>query len=254
MIAIPFGSPLNSRGAIARLPRAEPGQRTAGTTSAIRLLILHFIVMAGAVTAMYFIVDPAGAISVEEGQMARDFGFGAGVIALISALVGRFRPTLCMVMAPVFAVTGGLFMGGLALAAEARYPGIAFQTVCVAGLVFTTMLILYLTRLIRLSERFKMVLATAISAVALIYLVSFASLIFGYRIEFIHGSGAGAALWFGLTAGLAALNLLVDFQRIEALDGSGKGTIAEWHAVLAVLTTFVWMFLSLLRMLRSIRR
>lgn len=249
-----FGSPLNAASATAALPRVPPGSEAAGTKGAIRLLIAHFLLMAIVLTAFWIAFLPRGEFGLPDVVAVRNAGFGCGVVALCAALGGRFRPQLCRYLAPAFALFGGGFMGGLTIAAEARFPGIAIQSVALTGLVFLTMLVLYTTGLVRLSDRMKMLLLSAVSAVGLIYLLSFGLMIFGYTLPVLHGSGTGAVLWFGLIAGLAAINLLADFERIDRLDGRSLAPIAEWHAVLALLTTFVWLYLSILRMLRAGRR
>lgn len=254
MVPLSFGSPLNHAGAAGKLPRSVPGEPSATTGGAVRLLFLHFALMAAVTAAFWYVLLPPGEFGIEDIADARNFGFGAGLVALCAAIAGRFRPELSRYLAPAFALTGGAFIGGLTIAAEARFPGIALQTAALTGLVFLVMLGLYRSGLVRLSDRMKMLLLSAVSSVGMIYLLSFTMMFFGYRLPVIHGSGMGAMLWFGFIAGLAAMNLLVDLERIDKLDDRQLAAVAEWHAVLALLTTFVWMYLSILRMLRAARR
>ena len=55
-------------------------------------------------------------------------------------------------------------------------------------------------------------------------------------------------------AGLAALNLAIDFDFIErgAKQGLPKGM--EWFGALALVVTLVWLYLELLRLLSNLQR
>lgn len=254
MTPIPVGSPLMTPRVAARLPHADAGEPTATTAGAIRLVVMLFVLMAGAALATWWLFLPSGAFDLREVEDARNVAFGGGVVALASGLAGRIWPRQSRYLAPVFAVSGGIFMGGLSIAAEARFAGIGVMTAVTSGVAFLSLFTLYRSGLVRLSDRVKALLLTAVSAVGLIYLFSFVALFLGYRLPVIHGAGIGAALWYGFISALAALNLLVDFERIESLNGRGLAPVAEWHAALGLLTTFVWMYVALLRMIRALGR
>jgi len=245
-----LGSPLATPDARRRLPAARPDAPTASSRGALLLTLGHFLILSLTVAAMVAIFPPSRDI----GEDARNVGFGGGLVALASALLGRFRPAWAHYAAPVFAVSGGVFLAGLSIAMEVRLPGIAVQTVALTGLVFMLVALLYSTGLIRISERFKALVFTAIGAVGLLYLGAYLLRVTGVEVAFIHGAGIGAALWHGAIATLASANLLIDFQRLDSLDRTQLDRVADWHAALAVMTSFVWLYISILRMLQAVRR
>ncbi|MEM8937095.1 MAG: Bax inhibitor-1/YccA family protein [Pseudomonadota bacterium] len=256
MMAFPqFGSPLNGRGALAALPALAPGEAPATSAGAAKLIALHFAGMAAVVAVMWSFFEPNAGLDRTAMEDARNVGFGAGVVAFAAAIGGRLRPQYARVLAPAFALFGGLFIGGLTIAAEFRFPGIAVQTTTLTACVFLAMYAIYVTKIIKLTDQLKAAIAAAAGGIGLVFLVSFALLLlFDIRLGFIHGSGSGAVLWFGFVALIAAMNLLVDFERIDRLDQRRAPKVAEWHAALALMTSFVWLYLSILRMLRNVRR
>jgi len=99
-------------------------------------------------TLLLLLLSAASGVAIwlmfaNDASLARNFGFGAGVVAFSLAFIASFKPQLSGWLAPLYAIAGGLFAGGLSLAFEARFPGIAVQTVLVTGCVFATMLMLY---------------------------------------------------------------------------------------------------------------
>jgi len=115
----------------------------------------------------------------------------------------------------VYAVCEGLFLGGISAILEQKFPFIAAQA---AGLTFGTlviMLTLYKTRVIRVTECFKAGVIAATCAIALLYLVCFVLSFFGKQVPYIHSSGTIGIAFSLFVVGLAALNLLLDFDFIE---------------------------------------
>jgi len=88
-------------------------------------------------------------------------------------------------LAALYAIAGGLFAGGLSLAFEARFPGIAVQTVLVTACVFATMLMLYSGGWLRATPRFRLVVYTATADIALAYLVAIVLSLLGMPIGWL---------------------------------------------------------------------
>ena len=58
----------------------------------------------------------------------------------------------------------------------------------------------------------------------------------------------GASLILAIVAGLAALNLTLDFDFIERGTKAGLAKDFEWYAGFGLLVTIVWLYLELLRL------
>ena len=171
----------------------------------------------------------------------------------VIGIVTCFMPRIAPFTSPVYALLEGLFLGGLSAMLERSFPYIAAQA---AGLTFGTlviMLTLYKTRIIRVTEGLKTAVIAATAAIAVLYLVGFVLNMFGKQIPYIHSTG-----WIGIgfslfVVGLAAFNLLLDFDFIEQGVCNGAPKYLEWYAGFSLLVTLVWLYLELLRLLAKLR-
>jgi uncharacterized YccA/Bax inhibitor family protein len=63
--------------------------------------------------------------------------------------------------------------------------------------------------------------------------------------------GIGLSL---VIVGVAALNLILDFDFIESGANYGAPRYMEWYGAFALLVTLVWLYLEILRLLANSRR
>ena len=86
------------------------------------------------------------------------------------------------------------------------------------------------------------------------YLFSFIINLFGGGVSFLHSTSLLSIGFSIFAAGLAAMNLALDFDFIEkgAKQGLPKGM--EWFAAFALVVTLVWLYLELLRLLSKLQR
>jgi uncharacterized YccA/Bax inhibitor family protein len=54
--------------------------------------------------------------------------------------------------------------------------------------------------------------------------------------------------------GVAALNLILDFDFIESGAAQGAPRYMEWYSAFALLVTLVWLYMEILRLLANTRR
>jgi uncharacterized YccA/Bax inhibitor family protein len=183
-------------------------------------------------------------------------------LAIVGILVGfacaialRFKPTLAKVLAPVYALGEGYFLGVISKAYENYQHGIVMQAVGATLAVFGVMLVLYKTQIIKVTDRFRRIVIGATMGLMGFYLISFViQLISPNSVSFLHnGSGLGIIISI-VAAGLAAMMLAVDFDLIErgAREGWPKGM--EWYAAFGLLATLVWLYLEMLRLISQLNR
>ena len=175
--------------------------------------------------------------------------FGALAVAIVLAFKKHWAPYLSM----LYAALEGLALGGLSALLDARYPGIAFQALILTFGILSVLLAAYTTRLIRVTENFKLVIVSATGGIAVYYLISFVLSFFGIRAPLIHDNS-----WIGIGFTLvvviiAALNLVVDFDFIEKGVEQGAPKYMEWYAAFGILVTLVWLYVELLRLLVKLR-
>tara|TARA_B100001173_G_scaffold67714_1_gene57406 strand:- start:351 stop:1109 length:759 start_codon:yes stop_codon:yes gene_type:complete len=179
-------------------------------------------------------------------------GMGVGFIA---AIITIFKPTMASSTAPVYALAQGLFLGGITVIFEAQYPGIAIQAI---GLTFGTLaslLVCYKTGIIKPTENFRLMIVSATAGIALLYLVNILMTVFGAGsgIGFIHSNGLMGIGFSLFVVGIAALNLVLDFDFIEQGSENGLPKHMEWFGAFSLMVTLVWLYLEILRLLAKIR-
>ena len=179
-------------------------------------------------------------------------GMGVGFIA---AIITIFKPTMASSTAPVYALAQGLFLGGITVMFEAQYPGIAIQAI---GLTFGTLaslLVCYKTGIIKPTENFKLMIVSATAGIALLYMVNILMTVFGggSGIGFIHSNGLMGIGFSLFVVGIAALNLVLDFDFIEQGSEKGLPKHMEWFGAFSLMVTLVWLYLEILRLLAKIR-
>ena len=64
----------------------------------------------------------------------------------------------------------------------------------------------------------------------------------------------GAVLWFGFVSLTAALNLVLDFERIDNLRRQPQPDYINWYVALGLMVTLVWLYISILRLIANLRR
>jgi len=174
---------------------------------------------------------------------------------LICAMVTIFKKEWSPVTAPLYALLEGLVLGGLSAVFELRYPGIAIQAV---GLTFGTlfaMLFLYRSGTIKVTDKFRMGVFAATGGIALFY---FLEIILGFfHINFggtfgVNGSGLIGIGFSLLVVGIAALNLVLDFDFIEKGVQYGAPKYMEWYGAFGIIVTLVWLYLEMLRLLSKL--
>ena len=180
---------------------------------------------------------------------------GVGIIGgLIAALFTIFKPTSASITAPGYALLEGLALGGISVMFEKQFPGIAIQAI---GLTFGTLaslLVCYKTGVIKPTENFRLMVVGATGGIFLLYMVSFVMGMFGgSSIGFIHSNGIMGIGFSLFVVGIAALNLVLDFDFIEQGAENGLPKHMEWFGAFSLMVTLVWLYLEILRLLAKIR-
>ncbi|MFH1878726.1 MAG: Bax inhibitor-1/YccA family protein [Candidatus Omnitrophota bacterium] len=179
--------------------------------------------------------------------------FPAAITGFIAALITIFKKEWSMITAPLYALIEGVLLGGISIFFEKAYPGIAFQAVALTFGVLFCMLIAYKSGLIRATDKFKLGIVAATGAIALIYFVSIILSFFSIRVPVIYGSGPVGIAFSLIVVGIAALNLVLDFDFIEQGANSGALKYMEWYAAFSLMVTLIWLYMEILRLLSKLR-
>ena len=173
--------------------------------------------------------------------------------ALGVAILTIFKPNLARFTAPIYALLEGAFLGAISGLYNAAYEGIVIQAVGLTIGVFAVMLFLYGTRIVKVTEKLRMGIIAATGAVMLVYVANMILSIFGAEVPFLHDTGPMGIGISLVIVGIAAFNLLLDFDFVERGVAAGAPAKMEWYAAFGLLVTIVWLYLELLRLLAKLQ-
>jgi uncharacterized YccA/Bax inhibitor family protein len=179
----------------------------------------------------------------------------------ITAIVLIFKPVWATFLAPVYALFEGAFIGGISAMYNFAFKGaetggatggIVMQAVGLTFAVVIAMFALYRFRIIKATEKFKSVIITATMGIAVFYLLAMGLRLFHIDMPLIHSSGTLGIVFSLVVVGIAALNLILDFDRIEQGAAMGAPKYMEWYGAFGLLVTIVWLYLEILRLLSKL--
>jgi len=180
--------------------------------------------------------------------------FGGGIVGFVLAMITTFKMSWAPITAPLYALAEGLVLGGLSAMLEAKYPGIAVQAVAMTFGTLACMLLAYQTGVIRATERFKLGVIAATGAIFLVYMVSWLLSLFGFHgFAFLNGNGLIGIGVSVVIVGIAALNLILDFDLIESGSQRGAPKFMEWYGAFALMVTLIWLYIEIVRLLSKLR-
>jgi uncharacterized YccA/Bax inhibitor family protein len=173
---------------------------------------------------------------------------------LVVAMVTVFKQTWAPFTTPLYAVLEGIVLGAVSVLTEAQYPGIVVQAVFLTFGTLGALLLAYRTGLIRVTDRFRAGVFAATGGIMLFYLIGFAMSFFGASIPLVNSSSTFGIVFSLVVVGVAALNLVLDFDFIEAGARAGAPKYMEWYAAFGLMVTLVWLYLEMLRLLAKLQR
>ncbi len=189
-----------------------------------------------------------------QGALAMPLAMGGAIAGLIVAIVLVFKNTWAPVLAPVYALLEGLLLGGVSAAYQSAFKGIVVQAAALTLFTLLALLLAYRSGLIKVTQNLRLGIVAATGGVMLVYVVGFIMSFFGKQIPLIHGSGIVGIGFSLLVVGIAAMNLVLDFDFIERGAENGAPKHMEWYAAFGLLVTLVWLYLEMLRLLAKLNR
>lgn len=182
------------------------------------------------------------------------WGIVAGVGGFIISLVLIFgNKAWAPVLAPAYALCQGLLIGGISALYEMQFPGIVMNA---AGLTIATLLCLlaaYKMGWIKATRGFALGIMIATGAIGVVYLIDIIAGLFGHPMPMIHSNGMLGIGFSLFVVGIAALNLILDFDFFEKGAQQSLPKHMEWYAAFGLMVTLIWLYLEILRLLSKLR-
>ncbi len=174
-------------------------------------------------------------------------------VALGLAILTSFKPKWARYTAPVYAIAEGLLLGAISKLFDAQYPGIVMSAALGTMCVFASMLFLYRTRIIKVTDKLRRTVMAATMGIFLLYMVGMLMRAFGGSVGFLDSASGLSILISVVVIGVAAFNLMLDFDMIEKGAASGAPKHMEWYCAFGLMVTIVWLYMELLRLLSKLR-
>jgi uncharacterized YccA/Bax inhibitor family protein len=225
------------------------GMTISGAVNKTGILLLLCVASAAWTWNRFF-----GAPSIEQGMAAMGPLVAIGGIGgFIVAMVTIFKKEWAGITAPIYALLEGLLLGGISAMFETRFHGIAIQAVALTFGTLVVMLIAYRSGLIKVTDKLRLGIVAATGGIAVFYLIQFVLGFFGFRFNAVNGSGPIGIVFSLVVVGVAALNLVLDFDLIENGARWNAPKYMEWYSGFALMITLVWLYLEMLRLLSKFR-
>jgi uncharacterized YccA/Bax inhibitor family protein len=243
------GNPGLNDKTFANLPRPLVGEERMTVQGTINKSFLMLVVlMAGALWPWSQYLSTGDAATVSTSVLIGVLG------GFVLALVISFKATLAPYLSLPYAALEGVAIGGISALMERRFPGIAIQAVGLTFGVLAVLLVAYRAGLIRATQRFRAIVVGATGAIALVYIVSMVLGLFHVNVPVLNDATPLGIIVSLVIVGVAALNLVLDFDLIESGAAQGAPRYMEWYSAFGLLVTLLWLYLEMLRLLSKVRR
>jgi uncharacterized YccA/Bax inhibitor family protein len=175
-----------------------------------------------------------------------------GLLALTIAAV--HNPRIAAAVGILYALLMGTWVGAISRVYETLYDGIVAQALLATISVFIGCLLLYSLRVVRVTGQFVKVVVGATFGIFLLYMLGWLFSLFGVDFLFISDPGNPTGIAISLVISIvAALNLFIDFKFIESGVKAGAPNAMEWYSAFALLSTIIWLYVEVLRLIARLR-
>ncbi len=181
------------------------------------------------------------------------FAFPAAIVGLVLGLVISFARVTNPVVIGAYGLVEGVFVGLFSKALENWYDGIVLQAAAATFGIFFIMAMLYKSKAIRATPRFRRGVIAALVGAFSVMLINMVLALFGVNTHLRDGSGI--AIVFSLVViVIGALTFILDFDAIEEGVRYGLPQKYAWTCAFGLLVGLIWVYLEVLRLLSYLRR
>lgn len=246
--------------------RAEAG--AGATYGGITIKTIYFLLMTVVGVAGYYLAHMLYFSSLEQLEVVTEDGFSVSftmmeMIYVIAALLITFiTPILAGVIRKTIPVTGtiysasqGFLLGWIINRTLTGFEHIAYEALGITIILVAIMSILYTTRIVTVTKKFKTVMLTLLISLVTISIIStimyFIPVTNGFISE-ILGNPIISITFSVIGIIIATLFLLVDFDAIEKAVENNLPKKYEWSAAFGLAFTIIWIYLKVLDLLISL--
>ena len=252
------GNPaLGSKAASALFAETSPRSMTVlGTT--IKTLFLLLVLVAGGAWGWATATQPV-AVDLGTGYANTTVtipggfwlaSFGAFMVAIFVAV----NPRRVALLGAVYAILEGFCLGAISAMFDAQTDGIVAAAILATVAVFVVALFLYVTRIVKPTQKLAFAVIVGIGGLSLLYLFVWVLAIFDWGFLYSDQFRTVGIVVTVIAVILAALSLTLDFAFIEGCVERDAPKFMEWYAGYGLMVTLIWLYITLLRLLALLAR
>ena len=236
--------------------RAPRSMSVAGVS--IKTLVLLIVLVAGGAWGWASASTPVG-VDTASGYANATVTIPGGfwLASFTAFLLGIFivvQPTRAALLGLLYAVCEGFCLGAISAMFDAQTEGIVGAAILSTVCVFVASLFLYMTRLVKPTQKMAFAVIAGMGGLALLYFFVFILSIFNWSWLYSESFRTVGVVVTIIAIVLAALSLVLDFGTIEAGVQVGAPKEYEWYLGFGLMVTLVWLYISILRLLALLSR
>ena len=176
--------------------------------------------------------------------------FGAFLLGILIAV----QPRRAALLGLVYAVCEGFCLGAISAMFDAQTEGIVGAAILATMCVFVVSLLLYVTRLIKPTQKLAFAVVAGLGGLCLLYTFVFIVSIFDWAWLYSDNFRTIGLVVTTFAIVLAALSLVLDFGTIEGGVQVGAPKELEWYLAFGLMVTLIWLYISILKLLALLAR
>ena len=169
-------------------------------------------------------------------------------------IITLFNKKMAPFTVPMYCLLEGGLLGGISALADAMYPGIANQAICLTFGILAALLMLYKSKMIAVTDNFRLGIFSATFGIFIAYMLNIVLSLFGMSFMSPLFENSTTGILFSLfVVGIAAFNLVLDFDFIEQGAEQGAPKYMEWYGAFGLMITLIWLYIEILNLLMKLR-
>ena len=170
----------------------------------------------------------------------------AAIVGFIAVIVGRTYDRKAKYASVIYSICEGLSLGSISAIAEMYVPGAVTTAVFTTVILFTIMLVLFGTGVMRIGSKFRTIcFGLTLGALGIILLMSLLSF-------FIADYGVYLNIMIGVEIFLlfyGVITLSLNFSEAQSVVERGASKGAEWSVALGLMVSIIYIYLEALRLI-----
>lgn len=173
----------------------------------------------------------------------------ASLAAFLVAIFLAVNPQAAAFLGPLYALLQGFCLGAISAMFDAQTEGIVAAAVLATVGVFVVAWFLYVTGIVRPTQRLAFAVVAGVGGLALLYLFVWVLAVFDAGFLYSDQFRVWGIVISVVAVVLAALSLTLDFAFVREATDAGAPKSMEWYLAFSLMVTLVWLYLTLLRLL-----